>query len=62
LLAELISANSGLGYLIEFYSGNFDSSGAYAAIAVLVVISVAITEILTRIEQRFRNLPRDFPA
>lgn len=52
LLAELISANAGLGYLIEYYSGNFDSSGAYAAIAVLVLLSVTLTEILTRFETR----------
>jgi NitT/TauT family transport system permease protein len=52
LLAELISANTGLGYLIEYYSGNFDASGAYAAILVLVLLSVALTELLTRIEGR----------
>jgi NitT/TauT family transport system permease protein len=51
LLAELIAANSGLGFLIAYYSGKFDAEGAYAAILVLVVFSVVLTEVLTRIEK-----------
>ena len=52
LLAELIAANRGLGFLIEFHSGNFDITGAYAAIVVLVLCSVLMTELLTRLETR----------
>ena len=52
LLAELIAANSGIGFLIEYYSGTFDAAGAYAAILVLVVCSVGLTEVLSRIETR----------
>jgi NitT/TauT family transport system permease protein len=51
LLAELIAANMGIGYLIEYYSGIFDSTGTYAAILVLVIMSVGLTEVLTRVEQ-----------
>ena len=51
LLAELISANMGIGFLIEYYSGIFDATGTYAAILVLVIMSVGLTELLTRIEQ-----------
>jgi NitT/TauT family transport system permease protein len=50
LLAELIAANRGLGFLIEFNAGNFNTTGSYAAIAVLVACSVVMTEVLTRIE------------
>jgi NitT/TauT family transport system permease protein len=50
LLAELIAANQGIGYLIEYYSGIFDATGTYAAILVLVVMSVGLTEVLTRVE------------
>ena len=50
LLAELFAANRGLGFLIEFNAGNFNATGSYAAIAVLVACSVAMTELLTRIE------------
>jgi NitT/TauT family transport system permease protein len=52
LLAELIAANSGIGYLIEYYSGTFDAAGAFAAILVLVICSVVLTELLTRVETR----------
>ena len=52
LLAELIAANSGIGFLIEYYSGTFDAAGAYAAILVLVACSVGLTELLSRIETR----------
>lgn len=50
LLAELIAANRGLGFLIEYNSGNFNSTGSYAAIVVLVAFSVTLTEILIRLQ------------
>jgi NitT/TauT family transport system permease protein len=50
LLAELIAANRGLGFLIEFNSGNFNATGSYAAIVVLVAFSVTLTEVLTRLQ------------
>jgi len=51
LLAELISANMGIGFLIEYYSGIFDATGTYAAILVLIIMRAGLTEVLTRIEQ-----------
>lgn len=56
LLAELIAANQGVGFLIELHSGNFDSTGTYAAVLVLVIFSVTLTEILSRIERRAARL------
>ena len=50
LLAELIAANSGIGFMIEYYSGIFDATGTYAAILVLVIMSVGLTEVLTQVE------------
>jgi NitT/TauT family transport system permease protein len=52
LLAELIASNSGIGYMIEYYSGVFDATGTYAAILVLVIMSVGLTEVLTQVEGR----------
>lgn len=52
LLAELIASNRGIGSLIEYYSGTFDAAGAYAAILVLVICSVGLTELLSRVEAR----------
>jgi NitT/TauT family transport system permease protein len=52
LLAELIASNSGIGFMIEYYSGIFDATGTYAAILVLVIMSVGLTEVLTQFETR----------
>ncbi len=52
LLAELIASNRGLGFLIEYNSGNFNATGSYAAIAALVICSVVLTELLSRGETR----------
>lgn len=52
VLAELIAANKGIGFLIEFNSASFNATGAYAAIVVLVVFSVAFTETLSWLERR----------
>lgn len=55
LLAELIASNRGIGFMIEYYSGVFDSTGTYAAILVLVIMSVGLTELLTQIETRMSH-------
>jgi len=55
LLAELIASNSGIGFMIEYYSGIFDATGTYAAILVLVIMSVGLTELLTQIEARISH-------
>ncbi|HET7880086.1 MAG TPA: ABC transporter permease [Acetobacteraceae bacterium] len=55
LLAELIASNSGIGFMIEYYSGVFDATGTYAAILVLVIMSVGMTEALTQIESRLSH-------
>ena len=55
LLAELIAANRGLGFLIELNSGNFNTTGAYAAIVVIVICSVLLTELLSRLESRMSH-------
>lgn len=52
LLAELIASNRGLGFLIEFNAGNFNTTGSYAAILALILCSVALTELLSRGEAR----------
>jgi NitT/TauT family transport system permease protein len=51
VLAELIASNQGIGYMIDYYSGIFDSTGTYAAILVLVIMSVGLTELLSWAER-----------
>lgn len=52
MLAELISANMGLGFLLSYYSSRFDATGAFAAVLVLVVFSVILSEILMATERK----------
>jgi NitT/TauT family transport system permease protein len=50
VLGELIAGNEGIGFLIEYAAGQYNSSGVYAAVFVLVVCSVTLSEVLTRTE------------
>ncbi len=51
ILGEVIASNRGLGFLIEYNSGQFNASGVFAAVLILVLIGAAVTEILTRLER-----------
>lgn len=50
ILGEVIASNRGLGYLIEANSGQFNSTGVFAAILVLVACSFTMSEVLSRWE------------
>jgi NitT/TauT family transport system permease protein len=51
VLGELIAGNEGIGFLIESSAGQFNSSGIFAGVFVLVICSVTATELLTRAER-----------
>jgi NitT/TauT family transport system permease protein len=51
ILGEVIASNRGVGYLIEAYSGQYNSTGVFAAMLVLVTCSLAASELLTRWER-----------
>lgn len=42
LIGEMIATNQGLGYLIAYHSGMFDTAGTLAALVVVVIIAVAL--------------------
>jgi NitT/TauT family transport system permease protein len=50
ILGELMASNEGIGYLIEASAGDYNTAGVYAAVFVLVALSVLFTELLTRTE------------
>jgi len=50
ILAELIAANRGIGYLIEASAGEFNSTGVFAGVVLLSAIGVAVTELVTFFE------------
>jgi NitT/TauT family transport system permease protein len=51
ILGEVIGANRGIGYLIEASAGQYNATGVFAAVLVLVVCCVGLTELLTRAER-----------
>ena len=50
VLGEVIAANRGIGYLVEANAGQFNSTGVFAAVLVLVACSLTFSELLTRWE------------
>ncbi|MFC5833951.1 ABC transporter permease [Nonomuraea insulae] len=64
--AEIVGANTGIGYLIQRSAGNFFTAGVFAGIAVLVVVSVVVNALVTLLEKRLlrwkpRNLTKVTP-
>lgn len=51
ILGEVIASNQGIGFLIEYNSGQFNAAGVFAAVVLLVLFGVAVTEFLTRFER-----------
>jgi len=52
VVGELLSSNKGIGFLIESSANRFNSAAVFAAVTVLVVVSVTITELLIALENR----------
>jgi NitT/TauT family transport system permease protein len=50
VVGEVLSSNRGIGFLIESSAARFSSAGVFAAVVVLVVLSLLITATLTRME------------
>jgi NitT/TauT family transport system permease protein len=51
VLGELIAGNKGIGFLIENSAGNYNSSGIFAGVLVLVICSVSATQVIARAEK-----------
>lgn len=52
IVAEILASNQGLGYLIASSAGNFNTSGVFAALIVLVVIAWLFSTAMRKIEAR----------
>ena len=50
VVGELVAANRGIGYLLAAASGQFDTTGVFAALLVLTIIGILINEIVNRAE------------
>ena len=52
VVAEMLSANRGMGYLIQSASMNFDATGSFAGIVVVAIYVATISAVLSRVERK----------
>lgn len=58
VIGEMIAAKSGLGLLVQTFSGRFDVAGVMALILVVAVMVMAMTSIMDLIERRLLEWSR----
>lgn len=58
VIGEMIAATSGLGLLLQTYSGQFDIASVMAVMVVLIGIVVVVTAVLEHLERRFLGWAR----
>ncbi len=49
-VGEMMLATNGLGFLVTKFAGQYDMTGVYAALVVLMILGVVIAEIAARSE------------
>ena len=61
VLGEMIAANRGLGYLVQFSGAQFDTAGVFAVLIVIALLAVAlnfVVEIVQHRMERWRMISR----
>jgi len=55
VIGEMLASNNGIGYLLASASNQFDTNSAFAALAILVVIGLVITGLVSLAEARVQR-------
>ena len=55
VLGEMIAANRGLGYLVQFSGAQFDSAGVFAVLFVIALLAVALNHLVDRLQSRIER-------
>ena len=55
VIAELISSNRGLGYLVQFSGAQFDSAGVFAVLLVIALLAVALNFLVEIVQHRMER-------
>ncbi len=53
IVGEIIASNRGVGYLIQYSAGQFDTAGVFAGLFVLIVISTLLNGLIKLLEKRY---------
>jgi NitT/TauT family transport system permease protein len=54
VLGEMIAANRGLGYLVQFSGSQFDSAGVFAVLIVIALLAVALNFLVEMVQDRMQ--------
>jgi sulfonate transport system permease protein len=54
VLGEMIAANRGLGYLVQFSGSQFDSAGVFAVLIVIALLAVALNFLVEMVQHRLQ--------
>lgn len=55
VLGEMIAANRGLGYLVQFSGSQFDSAGVFAVLIVISLLAVALNFFVEKVQHRMQR-------
>ena len=55
VLGEMIAANRGLGYLVQFSGSQFDSAGVFAVLIVIALLAVALNFLVEFVQHRVQQ-------
>jgi NitT/TauT family transport system permease protein len=55
VLGEMIAANRGLGYLVQFSGSQFDSAGVFAVLIVIALLAVALNFLFEIVQHRVQQ-------
>ena len=55
VLGEMIAANRGLGYLVQFSGSQFDSAGVFAVLIVIALLAVALNFLVEIMQHRIQQ-------
>jgi NitT/TauT family transport system permease protein len=62
VVGEMISANSGLGYMLSFFAGSLQVSHLMATLVILVLLSTALSSAMSWLERRLLARRRGTPS
>ena len=55
VLGEMIAANRGLGYLVQFSGAQFDTAGVFAVLVVIAVVAMVLNWLVERWQERMER-------
>jgi NitT/TauT family transport system permease protein len=55
VLGEMIAANRGLGYLVQFSGSQFDTAGVFAVLFVIALLAVALNALVEQVQTRMER-------